>query len=176
MSDLKIVETGDGGDAVLKGNDLLIIEGFQNMPYLGLFGGNLNESTDGAKPPDEQAFDWWGNHLLMPNNPSLQFNSSLEKLLLNIVLSSEGRVEIISKTIEDLKFMNDFAVIEVDAVVIEVDRIEINIKITEPGNLESNEFTYIWDSTNSELSLVGEDFESTIGAGVALGNMLNFEL
>ena len=43
MSDLQIIENGDGGDAVLNGNDLSIIDGFQNMPYLGMFGGNVDK-------------------------------------------------------------------------------------------------------------------------------------
>ena len=37
MADLKMVETGDGGDFVLVGADLQLIDGFQNMPYLGCF-------------------------------------------------------------------------------------------------------------------------------------------
>ena len=45
------------------------------MPYLGSFGGNPEQSTTGAKEPDEQAFDWWGNFLFSPNEPKKQFNS-----------------------------------------------------------------------------------------------------
>ncbi|MBL4810412.1 MAG: hypothetical protein JKY43_10205, partial [Phycisphaerales bacterium] len=59
MGDLRIIENGDGGDAVLNGNDLEIINGFQNMPYLGMFGGNIKASTVGEKVENEQAFDWW---------------------------------------------------------------------------------------------------------------------
>ncbi len=152
MADLEIIETGDGGDAVLLGNDLSVIEGFQNMPYIGMFGGNPGHSTVGEKDPDEQAFDWWGNNLLMLSQPSIQFNSLLEKKLETVALTSSGRIEIVNTINDDLEFMEDFAGIEVTASIVSNDRIEINIKILEPDNLESNEFTYIWDSTNAELT------------------------
>ena len=55
----------------------------------------------------------------------------------------------------DLEFMNDFAILTVDVSIVTVDRILIYIKIQEPTNLQSNEFTYIWDSTNQELTQSG---------------------
>lgn len=45
MSDLKLKETGSGGDLIFNGNDLEVVEGFQNMPYLGIYGGNLEQNT-----------------------------------------------------------------------------------------------------------------------------------
>ncbi|MCK4521556.1 MAG: hypothetical protein KAU20_03200 [Nanoarchaeota archaeon] len=146
-----IIETGDGGDAVLNGNDLQVINGLQNMPYIAMFGGNIEASTVGEKLPNEQAYDWWGNNLLMLNDPSLQFNSDLERLLDNIVLNSSGRLEILSTVKKDLKFMLGFAELEVEVSIVTVDRILIYLKIQEPGNLQSNEYTYIWDSMSSEL-------------------------
>jgi hypothetical protein len=152
MADLKIIETGDGGDAVLLNNDLVIIEGFQNMPYLGMFGGNIEESTSGPKQTNQQSFDWWANSLLMPNDNSIQFNSLLEKTLKTVSLTPSGRLQIINVIKDDLSFFKSFSTISIDATIVSVDRIEINIKIQEPDNLESNDFTYIWDSTNQELT------------------------
>lgn len=154
MGDLRIIENGDGGDAVLNGNDLEIINGFQNMPYLGMFGGNIKASTVGEKVENEQAFDWWGNNLLMKNNPTIQFNSLLEKKLKDISLTPSGRIEILNTVKQDLEFMNEFSTVTVETSIISTDRIEILIKLQEPDNLESNEFTYIWDSTNSELTMI----------------------
>ena len=64
MADIKLKETGDGGDAIFNGTDIETIEGFENMPFIGISGGNIEENTkeylDG-----EQRFSWWGNNLLM---------------------------------------------------------------------------------------------------------------
>lgn len=174
--DLKLVETGDGGDAVLRGNDLVVINGLQNMPYIALFGGNVEASTPVVRPQNEQSFDWWGNSLLMFNQPSIQFNSLTERLLKNIALTPSGRTAILNAVLEDVNFMREFATIDVEVAIVSVDRLEILIKIQEPDNLESNEFTYIWDSTNMELSMIGEQPSITSGAGIALNNLLNFEL
>jgi hypothetical protein len=76
--DLAIIETGNGGDLQLVGNDLAMVNGIENMPYLGMFGGNIEESTVN-KVEKLQSFDWWGNNLLMPGNQSIQFNSSFGK-------------------------------------------------------------------------------------------------
>ena len=36
--DLKLIETGNGGDLVKLGDNLELINGFQNMPYLAKIG------------------------------------------------------------------------------------------------------------------------------------------
>jgi hypothetical protein len=148
--DLRIIETGNGGDAVFNGIDLEITEGFGNMPYLGFCGGNVEESTREYNT-GEQRFDWWGNNLLYPNQSGLQFNSDFERLLNNTSLTSSARV-IIEQTLKsDLSFMSDFSSVTIESSIVSVDRIELKIKIIEPTNIESNEFVYIWDSTRNEL-------------------------
>jgi len=154
MSDLQIIENSDGGDAVLKGNDLSIIDGFQNMPYLGMFGGNVDESTEIDRIDGKQYFDWWGNSLLMLSDPSIQFNSTLEKKIKETPLNSSGRIQLLNAVKNDLEFMNQFSEVEVEVSIASSDRIEILIKIQEPNNLQSNEFTYIWDSTEAELTMI----------------------
>lgn len=150
--DTKLIETGDGGDLELSGNDLALIDGLQNMPYLAMFGGNPGELTEGAKLPDQQAFDWWGNNLLFPNDYAIQFNSLLEKRLSTIALNSSGRIQLEQAVKTDLDFMLAFAEVTVEVLIVTVDRAQINIKIQEPDNLQSNAFTYIWDATEQELT------------------------
>lgn len=150
MSDLKIILTPDGGDFEMVGPDIRVIEGFQNMPLLGLFGGNVEESTRDYRDA-EQRLDWWGNSLFMANDSSIQFNSDLERLLRNIALTSESRLQIEQIVKRDLKFMLEFSTLDVVVSFVSVDQIEINIKIQEPGNLESTNFIYIWDSLKTEL-------------------------
>ena len=64
MFDLAVIENGNGGDIQVFGNDLAIVNGIENMPYLGMFGGNLEQSTVDNEVT-EFSLDWWGNDLLM---------------------------------------------------------------------------------------------------------------
>jgi len=152
MADLKMIETGNGGGLVLSGNDLVVIGGLQNMPYLGMFGGNPEQSTNGPKIPDQQAFDWWGNNLLYPDQISVQFNSTLERRLKEVALTSSGRIQIEQAIQKDLQFMSDFAIVGIETSILANNRIDINLTIQEPNNEQSTELTFIWDSTNQELS------------------------
>lgn len=150
--DFKLIETGSGGDLVLNGNDLAVVNGFQNMPYLGMFGGNVEQSTGEPKSIDEQSSDWWGNFLLYPNKPVIQFNSLLQRKLTEVALSSSGRLQIEQAVKTDLQFMTKFSTLSVDVSITAPERIEILIKIQEPNNKQTTELVYIWDSTKNELS------------------------
>lgn len=147
MGDLKLIEDGNGGDIVLAGNDLSIIHGFENMPYIGLFGGN-EVSTPVRRLENEQAFDWWGNSL-MP--PSIQVNSLTETLLRKTALNSSGRVLIEQAVKRDLEFMNPFATVNVEVSIDGPSRVNILCKIQEPNNIKEKEFVYIWDGTRQDL-------------------------
>ncbi len=150
MSDLKMIETGSGGDLVLLGNDLVVVNSFQNMPYIGLFGGNIEENTKEFKY-GEQRYDYWANELLFNKKPKIQYNSDLERLLQNIALNSSSRL-IIEETIKkDLSFMNEFSIVNVETSIASVDRLEIKIEIEQPKELESAIFSYIWDIAKQEL-------------------------
>lgn len=152
MADLKMIETGSGGDFVLLQNrgDLEVTKGFHNMPYLGMFGGNVEQSTQQINE-SEQRFDWWGNTLFMDQNSSIQFNSDLERVLNNVPLTSSGRVQIQQAVQRDTEFIREFGTVQIQVLIANVDRVEILIQIQEPDNLETNEFIYIWDSTQNEL-------------------------
>ena len=150
MSDLKLIETFDGGDLVLNGNDLQVIDGFQNMIYLALFGGNIEQSTK-EFDEDEERFDYWANDLLMLDSPDIQYNSETEKTLNEVALNSRGRLLIEQSVKKDLEFMQDFGNIEVNVSIIQSDRVKINVIIKEPNELNSNEFNYIWGATENEL-------------------------
>lgn len=151
MADLKMIETGDGGDYILKGSNLELIEGFENMPYLALFGGNVESSTREFRAT-EQRFDWWGNALLMYNNTAIQMNSSTERILNNSALSSSARLQIEQAIKTDLEFFKGFSTVNVKASITATDRVEINIEILEPDTQDSTEFVYIWDATERELT------------------------
>ncbi len=151
-TDLLMQECGNGGDLVLEGNTIKLATSFQNMPYLGMFGGNPEQSTIGPKEEGEQAFDWWGNYLLMSQQPDVQFNSIFEKTISEVALSSSGRLQLERAVKEDIKFMETFSIVTVTAVIDGVDRLEIFIELQEPDNLQSTEFVYIWDNAKKELT------------------------
>jgi len=143
--DLQVLETGNGGDLNRNGNDLAMVFSFENMPYLALFGGN-KEATTTTRLSSEQAFDFWGNALLFPNDTSLQFNSLTEKALESVQLNSAGRLLIEEAIKKDLEFMKPFAIVKVETEIIATDHLRIGIGITQPGNLQERRFIYIWEA------------------------------
>lgn len=128
MFDLAIIETGNGGDLQLKGNDLAVVNSIENMPYLSMYGGNPGYPTKNTVT-EIQSFDWWGNTLLIPNNPNNQFNSLTENLLNTITLNSSGRIQIENAIKSDLKFMQDFAVVNVIVTIVATDKISVQLTI-----------------------------------------------
>lgn len=128
--DLALTETilGNGGDMQITGNDLVTVTGFQNLPYLSMFGGNIEEDTD-EQNPKEQDFSWWGNKLLFPGQPDLQMNSLTERTYKKVSLNSQGRLSIEDSTKQDLKPLKDFGTVSVSTSIISDDRIDTIIKI-----------------------------------------------
>lgn len=151
--DVLLVETLNGGDVLIRGNDLARAEGFENMPYLALFGGNTEASTPAVRVAGEFNEDYWGNSIFMPK--SAMANSDTERKLQNEALTSSGRVRIEGVVKKDLKFMQAFAEVSVRVVVISDDVVNINIRIVQPNNIQAREFQYIWDGT--KLALAGGD-------------------
>ncbi len=172
MSDLKLIETFDGGDLVQNGNDLKVIDGYQNMIYLALFGGNLKQSTR-EFDENEERFDYWANELLMLDVPEIQYNSETERTLNEVALNSRGRLLIEQSVKNDLEFMQDFANITVEVAIIGVDKVKIIVILKEPNELETNEFNYIWSATQDELP---QNNTNVSGNGIGLPNTLIFDL
>lgn len=149
--DLLIVETGNGGDLVKITKDVKVINGFQGMPYLAMFGGNFEESTPDLRSSGKQYFDWWGNDLLFPKDSSVQMNSETERALSQNPLTSYGRVKIEQAVKKDLEFLSDIADVSVTVAIPSDDRLIIAVKI------DQSAFALIWDATKREL-LQGEAY------------------
>lgn len=128
--DLALFETLDGGDLQLVGNDIAMIFGIENHPYLGMFGGNKEASTSNVIV-DAQSFDFWANNLLMKSDQSIQMNSSFERALDKIELTSSGRVRLVDTIKEDLKFMLAYAKVTVVGIIPSTDRFDVEIVITQ---------------------------------------------
>jgi hypothetical protein len=148
--DIELIDTPDGAEYNLKGNDIGAISGMQNMPYIAMFGGG-DELTTGPKVT-EQSFDWWGNFSLDPSNKNVWINSRTEKTLKTTPLTPFGRLIIEEQVKADLQFMEAFATVNVSVSLISVDKLKIEVKIQEPSTNETQIFSYIWNATEQELT------------------------
>lgn len=150
--DLSIYETGNGGDIAQKGNDLELVNGLLNQPYLSMFGGNVEQSHGDQDEFEERVerFDFWGNQLLFPNDKQQQFNSEIERAIQEIPVTSQGRFELTQLLKEDLRHLDPAGVVEAEIVLNGHERTLINVIIKEPGKTEVNEFKYLWDGLRLE--------------------------
>lgn len=160
LFDLSLVETLNGGDFEKRGIDLRVTSNWKNMPYLAMFGGNIEQSTSQGVPENGQRYDFWANSVLWPEDPGLQFNSRTERTLYSVALNEDGLDQIEGAMLEDLAFMEDFAQIEVSARLIDVDTVELLLIATEPDNLQEAEFRYIWRAQQGTLDV--SDFDVNI--------------
>lgn len=147
ISDIAINESGSGGDLNLINDDLNTIEGLSNQVYLALFGGNIESSTSEDLDNLDQRDDWWGNSLLSKEN---QFNSLFEKTISTIALNSAGLSKLIDAAKEDLKYLEEYAIIDIDANIVSLNRINLLVNLTEP-NSESLKIKFVWDGQKNEL-------------------------
>lgn len=131
--DLLIVENGDGGDLVLRGNDLVMVKGIENVPYLASFGGDA---------------DWWANDYLDPTRPELKWLSETESILRTTPLNSNGRQKIEQAVLNDLAQLKKQtnSNITVQAIIANVDRLEILI------NIDNLAVQYIWNPDSGFLT------------------------
>lgn len=159
--DLRVIEdAGNGGDLVIKANDLSVIEGLQNMPFLAMFGGSVEASTAKTRLSTEQNLSWWGNSIISPNDSKLQFNSNTERALMDTPLTSSGARLIELAVKADLKFMKDFCEVAVAVSIVATDRIVIGVRLQEPDNTQQRDFLFVWDATRAEL-IIPYDKKST---------------
>jgi hypothetical protein len=148
--DTVILETYNGGDISKIGNDVLTVNGFENMPYIAMFGGNPSQSTPTQRVVGEQNFDWFGN--AFETDAILQTNSLTERTLRSVALNSAGRVQIEQAVNADLEFMRTFAKVTVVVSIISDDRVQIDINIVELNNLQNTSQRFIWDATFEVLN------------------------
>lgn len=125
MADILIKEAGNGGDLVLLGNDLAAASGYENGPYLSMFGGDA----------------WWGNAFLQDEEPSVRFSSQTERTLREVPLNSAGRIRIEAAINADLAWLRDISgtTVAVATTITSDNRLDINITIN------GRTFYYQWN-------------------------------
>ena len=152
MQDVLILETLNGGDLNKVAGDLALAKGWENMPYIALFGGNVRQSTPTERVDGEQNLDWFGN--AFETETGLQINSQTERVLSQVNLNSNGRILIEQAVNADLEFMREFATVNVEVSIISDDRVQIDIDVIEPTNLQNKQYRYIWDSTKLSIDTI----------------------
>lgn len=130
MIDLLIWETGNGGDLLQRGNDIVPVTGYENTPYLALFGGS----------------SWWGNYLV----PENQFLSRTEEVLRNTTLTSAGRIAIENALGLDLAFLKEIEGTTYSCSVTIAGVNKLSIEITINGKV----FSYNWNPDEMYLTYI----------------------
>lgn len=171
--DVRMFESGNGGDILLRGNDFVSSFSFESMPYLGMFGGNPGFPTPRVRKSEEEAFDYWGNSLLFADAPEEQFNSITEYTLSNVTLNSGGRLEIEEAVKKDLSFMTAFSDINVNVSILGDAKVGIAIDVIRANNEVDKKFLFIWD--NFELFEEGINY-SSLASQEGLEEGLQFDI
>ena len=151
MGDIEIYSSGSGGEFRLDGSRIKTTSSLFNQVFLALFGGNVEESTQSSYAPGEQRKDWWGNSVLLSENPDNQFNSKTERVLRSVVLNSSGRINIEEAAKEDTRFLKELGEVSVSVIFDSDNRVQIVVRIDEPTEKKSQQFNYIWDSSKGEV-------------------------
>ena len=149
--DLHIYESGDGGELALLSGDLILIESLYQSIYICLFGGNVEASTLGNETNSQERLDYWANELLFKDKPNKQFNSITEKTLREVTINSSGRLVIQRAVEDDLKNIKNIADLEVNVVILNIDRIEINIILQKKENQPNPQFRFVWDNAKNQV-------------------------
>ena len=153
MADLSMFESGNGGNLESFANDLGLVVSLYNQPYLAFFGGQYEQSTPISEDDLEntiERFDWWGNSIMAPDDPTQQFNSETERTLDNVALNNEGLLEVRKAALRDLSFLRDIADVDVQVTIDGVNRIRIAVTLLEPDSLDERNFVFLWDGTRIE--------------------------
>ena len=159
--DIGLYETHNGGDMSIQNDDIWTTMSLWNQIYIGLFGGNVKESTTDNSGQGEQRNDWWGNQFLTAN-PDEYNNSETEKTLNITALNSAGRIKIEQAVKNDLQFLSKLGKVTVEVSIIGIDKVLIEIGIKEPNEVEDKRFRLLWDGTKS-TEISGSETDKTGG-------------
>lgn len=148
--DISIYTGPNGGEIEIVNNDLVLSESLFNQVYLALFGGNIEASTRGDEPFNEERHDYWQNSLFNSESPAKQMNSETERLLSKLVLNSSARLQLIQTVKNDLDFLKSFVKYTVDVSFENTNIVKIMIKFELKSN-ENNSFTFVYNNSKNEV-------------------------
>jgi len=132
--DIQLYESGDGGELYIANGDVTLIETLYQNIYIALFGG----MADGS--------DYWANELLFATKSNKKYVSETEKLLNEVTINSAGRLKIQKAVENDLTYLKNIAVSEVNVLILSTDRIKIQISLTSGDSVQ-----FVWDNAKNEI-------------------------
>ena len=155
--DIALFENDNGGDVLVKGNDLVKYYNNEGQIYLALFGGNVAEDTPVVPTVGKERFDYFGNIFLSTEN---QFNSRTERTLNTTPLTSVGRGIIQSAIEYDLIYLKPYANVTVEVAIIGINTAKVSITTNYfTGRKNLTTFTYSKFSPTGDFSLLDFYFQ-----------------
>lgn len=137
-----------------------------NSVLIGLFGGNWQQSEPQMRMPGEPVYSFWGNSHGVPEN------SETERLLRSMVLSTASPEIVRKSVLRDLDFMTDMFDIQCEVTIPFVNRLKIDIYLSDKKTGNNEEISYIWNAIEQEFEggepeplpvSVGLDYEIEFG-------------
>lgn len=148
QGDVLLFQSADGGNIAIGLNqDVTLTGGFETDFFLSLFGGN--EEDDGSVNNTQ---NWWAN--LLENDPTFQFRSRTQNLLISLPLVSGNLRKIEDAVKYDLKSYVDLGAItelSVVATITGARRVKIVINAFADGKNISITFLAHWQAMESEF-------------------------
>lgn len=143
MTDVHLFQTEDNGDIEIEGGIVTLTPGLDTTAYLSLFGGNLKD--DGSQ---NNSLTWWGN--LDEDTPSRSYRSETQFLLGTIPATSHNLRRLEDAGRRDLQWLLDDSIassLTVEASLIELNRVRIDIVIKAEGNESQFNFVENWKAS-----------------------------
>ena len=121
QGDVLLFQTADGGNITINvGEDVTLTGGFETDFFFSLFGGNEDDDVSVSTKKS-----WWAN--LLEDDPSFQFRSRTQNLLISLPLVSGNLRKIEDAVKRDLQSYIDIGA---------VDTIETTVSITGPRRMK----------------------------------------
>jgi hypothetical protein len=144
-----LFEDGNGGQLVLRNNEIVQTASLATLAYLLMFGGNVEAETEKENAVGELKFDWWGND---PNKPSdTWINSRTERILRGIEVSSSSRYKIEEAVKYDVRSLEQYGEVSVEVSFVSMSRVKIVITIAEPSVKNDQSLTLVWEASRNEI-------------------------
>lgn len=140
--DLLLTETGNGGDLVIRDNDLVLTSNLSNQIYLALFGGNIVDDNG------ELFNEYWANVQLSDES---KYVSQFERTLNEVVINSSGLQRLHEAANKDLEFLKKYVNYTLELSILNKDSISLYIDIKAPNNVE-NKVSIVWNSTTKTVT------------------------
>ncbi len=140
--DLLLTETGNGGDLVIRDNDLVLTSNLSNQIYLALFGGNIVDDNG------ELFNEYWANVQLSDES---KYVSQFERTLNEVVINSSGLQRLHEAANKDLEFLKKYVNYTLELSILNKDSISLYIDIKAPNNVE-DKVSIVWNSTTKTVT------------------------